>query len=99
MAKNAVWRTCVFNSTFKAHLVTWSMWLLTAVYFASTVNVRPRSTWYVVAMPAVVGAVTFIVFQQHTCRGTGMTQQDFSFWELPSYVIFLLLRIYLSLKG
>jgi hypothetical protein len=75
-AENKVWRSCTWGSTVKAHMVTWSIWLLTAFYFASTVSVRPTSTWVVVAAPAILAALTLVVFLQYTARGTAIKAQD-----------------------
>jgi hypothetical protein len=71
-------RACVFGSTLKAHLGTWTAWLLTSLYFVSTVKVRPDATWIILAIPSVLAVAILVTFFAFTCRAKvgGPAQQD-----------------------
>lgn len=75
---NSEARSCVFGSTLKAHLATWTTWLLTSLYFVSTVRLRPDSAWIFLAVPIVLAVAILVTFFAFTCRGVvgGPSQQD-----------------------
>jgi hypothetical protein len=68
---DASWRACTFSSTLSAHGGTWTTWVLTALYVASTANPRPTWTWTTVAAPVIAGVLVVVVFLTHTSRGQG----------------------------
>jgi hypothetical protein len=88
-ADDEVWRSGVVNSVIKAHAATWIVWAATAIYFASTVSVRPNATRYVLGIPLFILILTLAVYYGYTARGKGVSQQNLFlgaplWWRFPS---------------
>ena len=73
---DASWRSATFSSTVTAHGGTWTTWVLTAIWFVSTVNARPASTWIALAPPILIGVCVLVVFITYTSRGSDHKKMD-----------------------